>query len=432
MSVVLKVIAGPHQGAEYLFERHQTFVLGRASDAHFSVPEDRWLSRYHFFIEFNPPLCLLKDPGSTNGTRVNGHRVDEIRLRDGDVISAGKSTFVIRVDGSRELQPAIRCLVCQVAPPDDIAVAAEADDDTITWVCERCAAQSMRYPTPPDGYWIESRIGGGGMGEVFKGRNLKTQRPVAMKMMIPTSAVGERAKSYFDREMKVLEQLRHPHIVECYEVFRKFGQYILVMEYVDGPNAHEWLMRHQGNAPIGEVVQIGLQLLSALEYAHGKGFVHRDIKPSNLLIAGPPGQPDVKLSDFGLAKNFRDDAGFTGLTHQGDIGGSVGFLSPDHIRDFREVKEGADIYSAGATLYYLLTGQYPFLDFDPQRTNAYIMILEHPTVPLRVHRPDAPEGLDRVLRKSLEKQPRDRWRSAAAMAEALRPFANLDVAAGES
>ena len=87
-----------------------------------------------------------------------------------------------------------------------------------------------------------------------------------------------------------------------------------------------------------------------------------------------------------------------------------------------EVREPGDIYSVGATLYYLLTNKYPFLDFDPHRASSYSMILEHPPVPLRVHRPDAPEGLERVLRTSLAKQPRERWASAHAMGQALRPF----------
>ncbi len=201
------------------------------------------------------------------------------------------------------------------------------------------------------------------------------------------------------------------------------GQFQLIMEYVEGSNAREWV---EGLLPqplsVPTASWIGVQLLRALDHAHKKGYVHRDIKPSNLLSRGSSPWPDVKLSDFGLAKSFRDNAGFTGLTHQGDIGGSVGFISPDHIRDFRDVKEPADIYSSGATLYYLLTGKYPFLNFDPTKGNAYAMILEHPPVPLRAHRPDAPEGLERVLRKALEKKPADRWSSAAAMARALRPF----------
>ncbi len=241
-------------------------------------------------------------------------------------------------------------------------------------------------------------------------------------MLIPTSAAGDRARLYFRREMDVLRRLKHPNIVEFYDMVDDDAQFQLIMEYVDGPNAREWMARHSEKLPVGVAARIGVQLLSALAHAHGKGFVHRDIKPSNLLVTGPPERPDIKLSDFGLAKSFRDDAGFSGLTHQGDIGGSSGFISPDHIRDFREVREPGDIYSAGATLYYLLTGHYPFLDFDPNRASAYAMILEHPPVPLRVRRPDTPEGLEKVLRKSLEKQPRDRWKTAEAMAQALHPF----------
>lgn len=426
MHVVLRVTAGPHRGTEYVFDRHDTFVVGRSTEIHFPVPEDRFLSREHFLIEFNPPICLLKDLGSTNGTRVNGARVDEIRLRDGDVIAAGKSSFEILVDDSRESFVAIRCLACGRDAPADIALAVQPDDVRVTWLCDPCVAHRRRYPMPPEGYWIESRIGGGGMGEVYKARQLATGRLVAIKMMIPTAAAGDRARDYFRREMEVLKSLRHPHIVEFYDVDDCMGQFQLIMEFVDGPNAREWVGQLPDRPPVPAVCRIGVQLLAALEHAHQKGYVHRDIKPSNLIVTGQPARPDTKLSDFGLAKNFRDDAGFTSLTHQGDIGGSVGFISPDHIRDFLNVKEPADIYSAGATLYYLLTGRYPFLDFDPNKTNAYAMILEHPSVPLRVHRPDAPAGLDKVLRKSLEKQPADRWKSAAAMAQALLPFLDRD------
>ena len=194
------------------------------------------------------------------------------------------------------------------------------------------------------------------------------------------------------------------------------------MEYVVGKDAHEWVKALPGPLSASAGARIGVQLMMALDHAHTKGYVHRDIKPSNLLVTGPAIRPSIKLSDFGLAKSFRDNAGFAGLTHQGDIGGSGGFISPDHIRDFRDAKEPADIYSAGATLYYLFTNQYAFYNFNPNRADAYNMILEHPAVPVRAHRPDLPDGLDRVLRKALEKQPKDRWKSAAAMAAALKPF----------
>jgi serine/threonine-protein kinase len=191
---------------------------------------------------------------------------------------------------------------------------------------------------------------------------------------------------------------------------------------VAGKNALDWVRDLSGPLSIPAAARIGRLLLSALDYAHSKGYVHRDVKPSNLLVMGPPLGLQLKLSDFGLAKNFRENAGFVGLTHQGDIGGSVGFISPDHIRDFRDVKEPADLYGAAATLYFLLTMSYPFYGFNPHRGDAYAMILENPPVPLRAHRPDAPEGFERVLRKALEKHPRDRWKSAVEMSEALRPF----------
>jgi eukaryotic-like serine/threonine-protein kinase len=422
MKVDLEVTTGPHVGTVYHFDRHDTFVVGRSSQAQFSVPDDGFLSRHHFLIEFNPPACCLRDLGSTNGTKVNGLRVETVRLRDGDQISAGGSSFVIHVEESSSEAVKVRCIGCGVPAPPDLGVG-EDGGETLTWLCETCKDHRRRYPSTHPGYLIERRIGAGGMGEVYLARHLETNRPVAIKMMVPAVAASDRAKLRFERELDVLKNLKHPKIVEFYDVFDLDGQYQLVMEYVDGKNALAWVSALPEPLSVHAAASMGVQLLSALDHAHAKGYVHRDIKPSNLLVMGQPQHPKLKLSDFGLAKSFRDNAGFAGLTHQGDIGGSSGFISPDHIRDFREAKEPADLYSVGATLYYLLSGQYPFFNFDPNRADSYTMILEHPPVPLRAHRPDVPDALDKIIRKALEKYPAARWKTAEAMAAALQPFA---------
>lgn len=429
MEVLLRVTSGPHAGQEYVLKETDTCVVGRSSHVRFSMHQDPLLSREHFRVELKSPNCTLVDLGSTNGTKVNGRRVESTPLRDGDVITAGDSAFVIRVDRTHSNGKAsLHCLGCGRAAPEGSTPSDLGTGDTGLWLCESCSARRNQFPATHPDYLIERRIGQGGMGEVYLARQLSINRQVAIKMMVPTGAASAKAKDYFRREMQILQDLLmpsgqcHPNIVAFYDIFEIDSQFQLIMEHVAGKNALEWVGALSGPLPIASAARIGRLLLSALDYAHSKGYVHRDVKPSNLLVMGPPQRPQVKLSDFGLAKNFRENSGFIGLTHQGDIGGSVGFLSPDHIRDFRDLKEPADVYSAGATLYYLLTNRYPYFDFDPRRGDAYCIILENPAVPLRAHRPDAPEGLERVLRKALEKQPRDRWKSAAAMANALRPY----------
>jgi serine/threonine-protein kinase len=435
MAVVIRVSAGPHSGEEYLIDRRQTLMVGRSSRVHFPMTKDLLLSREHFRIENQPPLCHLMDMGSTNGTKVNGLRVERVLLREGDVITAGESSFLVHFAESTDEGPCLatcagcgkRSTVGDLAPRPAGAERPSSDPGEVG-LCDDCQARRLKFPRTDPDYLIEEWIGGGGMGEVFRARQLSKARPVAIKMLSSNSAVGEKANGYFRREIVVLRDLLmadgqcHPSIVAFYDLFEIDSQYHLVMEYVDGKNALEWIRALKEPLSVCAAAQIGRHLLSALDYAHSKGYVHRDVKPSNLLVMGPPHRPRVKLSDFGLAKSFEETTGQITLTRQGDIGGSIGFISPDHIRDFREVREPADIYSAGATLFYLLTNRYPYLGFDPRKAGSYEIILQHPPVPLRAFRPDAPEGLERVLLKALQKQPRDRWKSAQAMAEALRPF----------
>ena len=429
MEVVLRVTAGPHVGQELLFDEPGTYCVGRSPQASFALPDDRLLSREHFQIELNPPLCDLLDLGSTNGTKVNGLRVQRARLRDGDLISAGYTEISIDLAETVQLAGGIaplRCAGCGLAAPADLPLAAAL----APWLCPACDKLRQKFPGTHANYLIEESLGGGGMGEVYLARELTTNRPVAIKMMVSTGPASKKAREYFRREMTVLRDLLmpggqcHPNVVAFYDIFEIGGQFQLVMEYVPGKNALEWVRSLNHPLPIATAARIGVHLMAALDYAHGKGYVHRDVKPSNLLIHGPVARPKVKLSDFGLAKSFREHAGPMSLTRHGDVGGSVGFISPDHIRDFRDVRETADLYSAGATLYYLLTLRYPYFNFDPYKGDAYVAILENPPVPLRAYRPDAPESLERVLARSLEKQPRDRWKSARAMAAALSPFSD--------
>ena len=425
MKVVLRVTSGPHAGLEGAFEGEGSYAVGRSPHVPFSLSEDRLLSREHFRIEVTPPVCDLLDLGSTNGTKVNGLRVDRARLSDGDLITAGESAIALAVvEGLAGESLPLRCPGCGADAPAGQPSGAPG----APWLCPACEASRQQFPATHPDYLIEKPIGSGGMGEVYLARQLSTNRPVAIKMMVPTGAASDKAKEYFRREMTVLKNLLspngdcHPNIVAFYDIFEIDGQFQLVMEYVPGKNALEWVTGLKEPLPIASAVRIGRLLLSALDFAHSKGYVHRDVKPSNLLIWGPTQRLKLKLSDFGLAKSFRENPGFVTLTRQGDVGGSIGFISPDHIRDFRELKEPADIYSVGATLYYLLTLKYPFYNFNPYHGDAYATILENPAAPLRAHRPDAPEGLERVLARPSENSRGTAGRPPAPMAVGPPPL----------
>jgi serine/threonine-protein kinase len=451
MQVILDVVQGPRKGRSFVFDRHDTFIVGRSRLVHCPMPEDLALSRDHFLIEINPPRCEVRDLNSTNGTFVNDARVERARLRSGDRIAAGQSVFLVRVEGASSAvvppgaAPAggkpspgavetaeatvmgvgpIRCSSCgQVAPPGiDIASGSDLDilRESFQWLCDRCRVEVAITPQPVTHYTTLREIGRGAMGVVYLAQHNVTGRKVALKLIVPESAAARSAVDRFLREMNVISQLKHPNIVEFYEQGTTKGRFWFAMEYVEGTNLEAVANAEKGRYPVQQACRMAHQVLKGLEHAHAQGFVHRDIKPENILIGRGPQGLVAKISDFGLAKNFRS-IGLSGLTFSGEMRGTIPFMPPEQMLDFKTVQPSADLYATAATLYYLLTGAFLYNDAG-EGGDLIRMLLEELPVPISQRRPELPAGLCAVIDRCLARDPADRYPSATAMRRALRPF----------
>ena len=258
------------------------------------------------------------------------------------------------------------------------------------------------------------------MGVVFQARNNETGRMVALKLIVPESAATRSAIDRFLREMSVISQLKHPNIVEWLEQGMTRGQFWFTMEYVAGTNLEALANAEPGRYPINQACRMASQVLKGLEHAHALGFVHRDIKPENILIGQSPAGLVAKISDFGLAKSFRG-LGLSGLTFSGEMRGTVPFMPPEQMLDFKAVQPIGDLYSTAATLYYLISGQFIY-DQVADGGDLIRTLLEEPPVPIQERRPEVPTALANVLAKGLARDPADRYPTAFALRRAIRPF----------
>ncbi len=452
MRVILDVVQGPRRGQSFVFDRHDTFIVGRSRFVHCPMPEDTALSRDHFLVEVAPPRCDLRDLGSTNGTFVNDQKVaDRVRLSPGDRVAAGQSLFVIRIEGgppppdlldsdSRESktltvalgpggQP-ILCVACGTpAPPGlDIALdesangipAATESGLLVQWLCDVCRGAIAATPQPVPTYTTIRQLGRGGMGVVFQAKNNESGRMVALKLIVPESAATRSAIDRFLREMSVISQLKHPNIVEWLEQGMTRGQLWFTMEYVAGTNLEALATAEPGRYPIHQACRMASQVLKGLEHAHALGFVHRDIKPENILIGSSPAGLVAKISDFGLAKSFRG-LGLSGLTFSGEMRGTIPFMPPEQMLDFKAVQPIGDLYSTAATLYFLITGEFIY-DEVAEGGDLIRMLLEDPPVPIAHRRPEVPHALAQVMARGLARDPNDRYATAGALRRAIRPF----------
>lgn len=429
MRVTLRVIAGPHQGRTFTFDQHETFLIGRAENAHFCLPDDRYFSRNHCILEIAPPQIFLRDLGSTNGSYVNGQRVENIYLKNGDHIQGGETVLEVEVSADRndftsplnelqQLTPSeitITCLNCGNLARAEVS----RPDAKMSYVCDSCRELLKKNPQPIPNYQMIRILGQGGMGSVMLARSASDGLPVAIKTLLPEVAVSEQSLKRFIREIEVAASLQHPNIVSYIEHGTHNGIIYLVTEYVSGMDASKLAKQRGGALDYREVVQIMEQTLAALDFAHSLGFVHRDIKEQNILVEGTYPNYKAKLTDFGLAKSFKQ-TGMSGVTMVGDVAGTIAYMPPEQVRDFKEVKPPADIYGIGMTAYTLLTGTHA-LDISPKAGIAETVkaIFEKPLVPIFIRNTQIPQKIAFVIEKALEKDPLNRWRTAGEMREQL-------------
>ena len=269
-------------------------------------------------------------------------------------------------------------------------------------------------------YEIQSPLGVGGMGEVYRARDTRLDRTVAVKVLPAHLSADPARKLRFEREAKTVSALNHPNICSLFDVGSQDGIDFLVMECIEGESLAQRLAK--GALPIEQVLKIGTEIADALDKAHRCGVVHRDLKPGNIMVT----KTGAKLLDFGLAKTVVSPvssvtlsvtAGSSPVSGQGTLIGTFQYMSPEQVEG-KELDGRSDIFSFGAVLYEMLTGQRAF--GGKSQLSVASAILEKEPAPISSIKPLTPRSLDHVVRRCLAKDPDDRWQSARDLALELQ------------
>ena len=258
---------------------------------------------------------------------------------------------------------------------------------------------------------IVEEVASGGMAVVYRAIQEPLGRTVAIKALKSSAASEEHVVTRFEREAKSLATLQHENIIHVYDFHRERGALFIVMEYVQGIDLYD-LLEKCGRLPYDVAAIIAMQVARALDYVHYRSIVHRDIKPANVMLSRSGG---VKVMDFGIAR----DTSFGDLTEAGTGIGTPAYMSPEQVLGDK-LDARSDIFSLGVVLYQMVTGKKPFVEDERRSAMHKIRLEKHASA--RKLNPDIPRELERIIDKCLEKQPRDRWRSAQHMVMALERF----------
>ena len=268
-------------------------------------------------------------------------------------------------------------------------------------------------------YRVVGAIGAGGMGEVYRAKDTRLGRMVAVKVLSQDLSASPDVRQRFEREAQTISQLSHPHICALHDVGNQDGTEYLVMELLEGETLSDRLAR--GPLPLEQTLRFGQEIADALDKAHRQGVVHRDLKPGNVMLT----KSGVKLLDFGLAKAVDPSASVDlsasptrqGLTQEGAILGTFQYMAPEQLEG-READARTDIFALGAVLYEMATGRKAYSGSN--QASLISAILRDDPAPISQVRPMAPVALDRIVKTCVAKDPEDRWQSAGDVGKELK------------
>src|SRR6202158_1507560 len=286
-------------------------------------------------------------------------------------------------------------------------------------------------------YEIVAPLGAGGMGEVYRARDTRLDRTVAIKILPTHLSDNPEAKDRFDREARAISSLSHPNMCHLYDVGAQDGTNYLVMEYLEGETLADRLRK--GPLPLEQFLKVGIEICEGLEKAHRSGVIHRDLKPGNIMLT----KNGSKLMDFGLAKaipkdatpassltaSFNTPAASQPLTAQGTVVGTFQYMAPEQLEGL-EAEARSDLFSLGAVLYEMITGRRAFEGKSPLSVAS--AILEKEPTPISTIKPMTPLALDHAIRRCLAKDPEERWQTARDLGLELKWIAEAGLEAGVS
>ncbi|MBZ0137801.1 MAG: protein kinase [Planctomycetes bacterium] len=398
----VRIVDGIDAGIEKELPDEGSVTIGRRSSCDLVLRVDS-VSREHCRIEKSEGAYWLYDNGSSNGTLLNGLRIEKAKLVHGDVVTLDRVTLeYLEEADSAHTREMIREFVVQNRPDVDGTYTAE----------NSLIGKTLKH------YKVLSVIGEGGMALVYKSRDERNGDIVALKVLKRGETVDQENLQRFLKEFKTGSKLNHPNIMQVYEIGEVDGTYFIAMEYINGSSLQE-VLDEKGRLSAEGTLKIGIQVAKALEFAFSQRIIHRDIKPENILISR---EGEVKITDLGLAKELKRYVSVN-ITKTGEGIGTLHYMSPEQVENTRDVDQRADIYSLGATLYECLCGQPPF---DEVGVWKFVeAINEKPPPNLNDRVPNLHAEVWPVVDKALSKRPEERQQTPTEFREELERLLNV-------